>query len=620
MERRLNKKILIALSIFILCMSIGYAAMGQKLSIKAKGSLNSLGDFVYEYVSSTQSVKITNYIGKNTSVIIPTELSNYPVKTINSYAFDKKNLESISIPEGVESILFNAFSNNRLSQVIIPESVASIGSLAFDNNDITILSFKGDEAPTFGQNVFYRNSHLSNICIPSTADEASWRSALTSAGVSESVKIIKGRNGACSDIGTGEVGDIDKLSCGKNAYQDDDVCVCYDQYEGDPYSVCSISLDLSCYEFKLNGEFNSVTSYNCTNTSVIMPNYVDGLFTGSIASKAFSSKGIVSLELNDSLTTIGSNAFEYNGLKSVTIPENVTSIGSNAFTGNKLKTVIFEGDDVPSFGTGAFSSNSITRVCVPIGKTNEYKQALTAIGLSEDVNYFEDSSKCIVNDHSFSEGDITYTCEKKRWQGNKDITFQFDCTVKNETDYELDNWLIEWEVPSDTKIQNGWPIRSSMVDNIITIKNPTSEILSPGATTEFHIIVTSSKEIDFNEDTSSGGTNEEQILTQDAIVDGVSATFTVQNHWGNNYICEVVITNNSGIPFWNWLIDIDLPEGTKMLYSWSAHYEQNGSRLQLSPIWENVINDGGKLSFNFQMEYNGSNFNPVVVSAKGSKT
>ena len=88
----------------------------------------------------------------------------------------------------------------------------------------------------------------------------------------------------------------------------------------------------------------------------------------SIGGGAFSyNKGLTSITIPESVTSIGWTAFEETGLTSVAIPESVTSIGSFAFTGTDITSVSIP-KSVTYIGQGAFSRcQNLTSVQVEEG-------------------------------------------------------------------------------------------------------------------------------------------------------------------------------------------------------------------------------------------------------------
>jgi hypothetical protein len=78
--------------------------------IPSLGFAAVFGDF--EYKTSKSGVTILWYYGSNTSVEIPSQINNVPVKAIGAKAFyNRYNLTSVTIPSSVKSIGVNAFGD-----------------------------------------------------------------------------------------------------------------------------------------------------------------------------------------------------------------------------------------------------------------------------------------------------------------------------------------------------------------------------------------------------------------------------------------------------------------------------------------------------------------------------
>ncbi|MEG2618675.1 MAG: leucine-rich repeat protein [Bacilli bacterium] len=406
----LNKKvyIFISLFIFIACFSIGYGAFSQTLNINATADIINSSDFIYNYLPYNQTMVITGYKGSSTNVVIPTLLDGFPVKVIDKYSFKDSLLSSVSIPEGIETLHYGSFMNNQLKELILPSSLSTIDNEVFVDNNLEIVSFREVVPPEMGNKVFDNNYHLINICIPSTADEVLWANALAKAGVNTNpnllvnpvAHLIKGKSGACAIIGTGEVEGPPPLNCGVNAYQLGNACVCFDQYEGDPYTMCSLKLELTCFEFIYQAwsKYNVIKSYKCDNKNIVIPDIVDGVHTGKINKDAFKNMGITSIVLNDYLQILDMYSFKDNLLRSVTIPKNVDSIILNSFTNNKLESVIFKGDIPPTMNNKTFTDNpALKKICVPTGKTSAYTSALNGSGIPSDAVIYENETACKIN-------------------------------------------------------------------------------------------------------------------------------------------------------------------------------------------------------------------------------
>ncbi len=140
------------------------------------------------------------------------------------------------------------------------------------------------------------------------------------------------------------------------------------------------------HHFEINGVFYNVIStsevevtykgssynefYNEYNGSVVIPSLVEyGGFTYSVTSigdNAFSSCDLTSIEIPNSVTTIGDYAFVYcSSLTSIQIPNSVTSIGEWALGYCSSLTSIEIGNSVTSIGNNAFAyCESLTNIVV----------------------------------------------------------------------------------------------------------------------------------------------------------------------------------------------------------------------------------------------------------------
>jgi hypothetical protein len=101
-------------------------------------------------------VVIIDYTGKGGAIIIPPSLMGQPPAFIAKEAFFKKQLTSVTIPNGLILIGKGAFHTNRLTNIIIPDSVIEIRIGAFMNNRLTSVTI-GKGVTKIESMAFYNN-------------------------------------------------------------------------------------------------------------------------------------------------------------------------------------------------------------------------------------------------------------------------------------------------------------------------------------------------------------------------------------------------------------------------------------------------------------------------------
>ena len=162
---------------------------------------------------------------------------------------------------------------------------------------------------------------------------------------------------------------------------------------------------------KFNGNITSIKINNRILKSIELPNSVT-----SIGSGAFSGcSGLTSVTIPDSVTSIETSAFQYcSGLTSIEIPNSVTSIGTYAFGGCSSLTSVTIGNSVTSIGGYSFQGCSgLASVTVPNSVTSIGSDAFYAI---RNVNYNGSANgspwgaKCV---NGYVEDGLVYTDNTK---------------------------------------------------------------------------------------------------------------------------------------------------------------------------------------------------------------
>ena len=257
---------------------------------------------------------------------------------VMAYDITAKNADGVTIyynyiNEGAELSVTN--SDNGYSGVVkIPEEVTyndktykvtEIGKWAFsDCSDLTSVTIP-NTVTTIRHAAFFDCSGLSTITIPQSVTSIDNYSFNFCTGLT-SVTVL------CSPTFLGDSGpDAEPpFSCCEN--------------------IKEVTFDCETVTPIFDG-VSSIDKVNLYNTKVI-------------GSRAFYSFNLASIDIPNSVTTIGDNAFKYcSSLTSITIPDNVTTIGDNAFQYCSSLTSITIPDNVTSIGDYAFSGcSSLTSV------------------------------------------------------------------------------------------------------------------------------------------------------------------------------------------------------------------------------------------------------------------
>lgn len=126
------------------------------------------GDF--EYVAYDKYVEITRFSISSsvTDVVVPSRIDGLPVTKIGAQAFiERPRIESITLPEGIESIGEEAFALcSNLKTIKLPSTLKDIGNLAFVRcNMLTDINLP-DSLLTIGDDSFAGCRSLRSVSIP----------------------------------------------------------------------------------------------------------------------------------------------------------------------------------------------------------------------------------------------------------------------------------------------------------------------------------------------------------------------------------------------------------------------------------------------------------------------
>ncbi len=322
--------------------SIGLCAFrdcSKLTSIKIPDGVNCIDDYSFENCSSL------------TSITIPDS-----VTSIGDWAFtDCSSLKSITIPKSVTSIGCSAFSDCKsLTSINIPDSISSIGRSAFDytpflNNQTTTVKYAGKWVVYCDMSTATAEIKSSTIGIADGAFErcASLESIIIPDGVTS---IGHSAFSECSSLASVTIPDsVTSIESGA--------------FSGTPF------LDNQTSTVKYAGKWAIYCDHNATTATIKSG-------TVGIADRAFGlCKNLTSINIPNSVISVGEYAFVSSSITSITIPDSVASIGNSAFSGcSKLTSItVGKNNQIYSSSDGALLNKPMTEIIIcPEGKKGEY--------------------------------------------------------------------------------------------------------------------------------------------------------------------------------------------------------------------------------------------------------
>jgi hypothetical protein len=125
-------------------------------------------------------------------VVIPEVINDMPVTAIGDYAFAKKDLTKVTIPDSITVIGKGAFAENKLTELVIGDNVRSLGVGAFANNQLVRISI-GAGLTVISRGCFQVNL-LRSVELPDTLtaieDYAFFGNRLTGVSIPTSITAI----------------------------------------------------------------------------------------------------------------------------------------------------------------------------------------------------------------------------------------------------------------------------------------------------------------------------------------------------------------------------------------------------------------------------------------------
>jgi len=296
-------------------------------------------DGTYDYST------ITGYAGNEKNLVIPKEKNGVQLKTIGERAFRGYKLDSVVIPEGVETVEAFAFYTCGLKSISLPSTLKVLGGSSFRGNNLTSIDIP-DSVVKLSGNVFNNNLLPDDqaFIYKRTESGIDYSTIVSYGGANKNVVIPATKNGVSLKTITGYAFHASQLT---SVVIPDSVTL----IEPGAFNT-NLLPDEQAFIYKRTEsgvDYSTLIGYGGASTSVIIPANQNGV----------------------QLTTIDRNAFIYNQMIDVTIPEGVTTIKTGAFAQSNFLREITIPSTVEVIEARALSKNTIPLLNTIINKTGK---------------------------------------------------------------------------------------------------------------------------------------------------------------------------------------------------------------------------------------------------------
>lgn len=366
--------------------------MGSKIN-------NSLGEFCHEnvfyYVSKKPvggakgEVYATGCMDKLKKLVLKREIKysgkTYVVVGVNDYAFEGKNLTSVSICDSVTYIGTQAFQNcKELTTVVLPQSLKELGDSCFWKCEKLKKINIPHKLKVIPGSCFFGCTELKKIVLGEAVTElGDWAFAdcfkLTTVKLDKKlVNIGESCFSRCTAIKSIKLPSSVK-TIGKNCFNYCQklksitipkkvvtvplgMCEACDSLEwvklGRSVKTIGQNAFIRCKKLKTvkGGNNVRVIGYGAFNSDESLTSFNFGPKITTIDEYAFASTSLTEVDLPDTLTFIGNRAFYNSKIKTLDIPGSVKELGDSAFYFCKKLTSVKLGKGVEIVGASAFST------------------------------------------------------------------------------------------------------------------------------------------------------------------------------------------------------------------------------------------------------------------------
>ena len=337
------------------------------LPLSAFADAVQIGNLWYNLDESTKTAEVTSSGGDEYSgdIVVPSTVTygdvTYSVKTIGEGAFYDRNLQSVTIEEGIETIARQAFwDSDGIYELSLPSTLKTIGDEAFTWAYISTLDLP-EGLVSVGQNAFTSCGRLKKVSLPSTLTEIGEYVFASCGSLSMIVSHIQTPFEISGNVFSSNSSATLYVPNGtKSIYEATAGWTMFAEIiDGEPLEA---TVDGLIYFYNTTSKTASVVGRaNSELRSINIPSTipVDGVDYNvmSVAKNAFNNCDMDSLTISSGVVTIGSSAFSncYN-IRKIELPSTITTIGDNAFQGcNSLQLAVLP-SSLASIGDYAFWS------------------------------------------------------------------------------------------------------------------------------------------------------------------------------------------------------------------------------------------------------------------------
>lgn len=344
-------------------------------------------------------------------IVFPSEIIGNPVTAINQNSSltpaQKSEITSVVIPDSVTTIDANAFSD-----------YSNLRTVTFNQNEGVRATSLSDGLTTIGNQAFCNCTSLKSIELPSTLKNVSnlaFMGCTNLTTVSGNITTVSA-NAFNGCVRLSEFPFEKVTSIGANAFAG---CASLTEVEfsngfvgltnGNEFTNC-----ISLLSVKFPKSATKIDAHSFAGCAYLSRIEVDSANTEYISlnncliekkSRTLVLGGCSSeIPTDGSVTQIGSYAFSGRYIQTVNIPDSVTSIGTSAFENCSLLTTVVVGNGVTSIGAQTFDCQNITSFTIGENVTEIY---LSGNNFGASVTFVNPNGWSAYNSNSQTTTDLT---------------------------------------------------------------------------------------------------------------------------------------------------------------------------------------------------------------------